>query len=335
MNKGDGSKPKNRRIQGLLLMSAAGFYITMSNCLVQFAFKSTHAEISPYVFLFYRSLIVFTLNLAFMLAGRVLPLGDAKATAILGLMGLAGTGQILFVFLALERIPVGDATVIQFTAPVFTMTFSFLLLGVSCTLFDTLCGFVSFIGVVIMTKPSIFFGANRDEDKEYPSNLNPDEDSKKADEQDYLIGVLFALLSSIFVSIFYVFNKISGQKLDLTLTIFYPSLIGIILAPIVALLLGESLRVELHWANVSVIVLVGFLSFIHLLFVAEALQLEDAGPASLVRNADIVYAFVLQFFFMGVQPEWTTLLGAGLIIVATTMIALRRITQSRKELDED
>lgn len=314
-------------------MSAAGFYITLSNCLVQFAFKSTHAEISPYVFLLYRSLFVLSLNLIFMLAGRVRPLGDAKSTFILSLMGMAGTGQILFLFLALERIPVGDATVIQFTAPVFTMTFSFLLLGVSCTLFDTLCGCVSFIGVVIMTKPSIFFGTKQEEDKEYPSNLNPDEDSKKANEQDYLIGISFALLSSIFVSVFYVLNKISGQKLDLTLTIFYPSLMGILIAPLVAMLMGESLTVELKPENMSVILIVGLLSFVHLLFVAEALQLEDAGPASLVRNADIVYAFLLQFLFLGVQPEWTTLFGAGLIIVATTMIALRRISQSSKDLD--
>ena len=331
----DESAGTKRRIQGLLLMCAAGFYITMSNCLVQFAFKSTHATISPYVFLFYRSLIVFLLNGIFMLVGRVRPISNAKANGILGLMGIAGTGQILFVFLALERIPVGDATVIQFTAPVFTMTFSFLLLGVSCTLFDTLCGCVSFVGVVIMTKPSLFFGVSQDKNKEYPSNLNPDEDSKKSDEQDYLIGVSFALLSSIFVSIFYVLNKISGQRLDLTLTIFYPSIIGIILAPIVTTLLGELLSIQLNWANISVILLVGFLSFIHLLFVAEALQLEDAGPASLVRNADIVFAFILQYLFLGVQPEWTTLLGAGLIIIATTMIALRRITQTKKALDTD
>ena len=331
----DDKRDRKKRIKGLLLMSAAGFYLTMSNCLVQFAFKSTHTKISPYVFLFYRSLIVFLLNIIFMIVGRVRPFADAKANGILGLMGVAGTGQILFVFLALERIPVGDATVIQFTAPVFTMTFSFLLLGVSCTLFDTFCGCVSFVGVVIMTKPSIFFGTNQGKEKEYPSNIDPGEDSKNADEQDYLIGVSFALLSSIFLSIFYVLNKISGQNLDLTLTIFYPSLIGIIVAPTVALLVGEFLSIQLNWANVSVILLVGFLAFIHLLFVAEALQLEDAGPASLVRNADIVFAFILQFLFLGVQPEWTTLLGAGLIIIATTMIALRRITQTRKELELD
>ena len=316
-------------------MSAAGFYITLSNSLVQFAFKSAHTEISPCVFLFYRSLIVFILNGIFMLTGRVHPISTAKANAILSLMGLAGTGQVLFAFLALERIPVADATVIQFTAPIFTMTFSFLLLGVSCTLFDTFCGCVSFVGVVIVTKPSIFFGASQDTSKNYPRNFNQDDKSKKSDEQDYLIGVSFALLSSVFVSIFYVLNKISGQKLDLTLTIFYPSLIGMIVAPIVSTLLGEVLSIQLNWANVSVTLLVGVLAFIHLLFIAEALQLEDAGPASLVRNVDIVFAFVLQFLFLGMQPEWTTLLGAGLIVIATTMIAVRRITQARKDSNMD
>eukprot|EP00112_Aurelia_sp_Birch-Aquarium-sp1_P020640 Seg5371.1 transcript_id=Seg5371.1/GoldUCD/mRNA.D3Y31 product="putative transport protein YPL264C" protein_id=Seg5371.1/GoldUCD/D3Y31 len=328
-------RSKLSRIKGLSLMAAAGFYITMSNCLVQFAYKSTHTEISPHVFLFYRSIVVFVLNLCFMLAGRVHPFGQPQNIFVLCLMGMAGTGQILFTFLALERVPIGDATVIQFTAPVFTMTFSFLLLGVSCTVFDTLCGCVSFIGVVIMTKPSIFFGKHPNDHTEYPTNLNPDEDVAKADEQDCLIGIAFALLASIFVSAFYVLNKILGQKHDLTVTIFYPSLIGIMIAPIVSTALGESLIVPWHWASIAVVLLVGLLSFVHLLFVAEALQLEDAGPASLVRNADIVYAFILQYFFLGIKPEVSTLFGAGMIVAATTLIALRRMLQARQEIDAD
>ncbi len=178
-------------------MAAAGFYITMANCLVKFVYKSSHTTISPYVFLFYRSIVIFALNLVFMIAGRVHPLENLKNISVLSLMGIAGTGQILFVFLSLERIPVGDATVIQFTAPVFTMSLSFVLLGVSCSLFDTVCGCISFIGVVIITKPGIFFGDMKK--KEYPSNLNPDEDSEKSDENDYLIGIGFALLASVFV----------------------------------------------------------------------------------------------------------------------------------------
>lgn len=315
-------------------MAAAGFFITMANCLVQFVYKSSHTTISPYIFLFYRSLVIFGLNSVFMIAGRVHPLQDTRNLFLLVLMGIAGTGQILFVFLALERMPVGDATVIQFTAPVFTMSFSFFLLGISCSLFDTICGCVSFIGVVIMTKPGIFLGGiNKKLD--YPSNLTPDEDAKKADETDYLIGVGFALISSVFVSIFYVLNKMLGKKLDLTITIFYPSLLGILIAPIVNICLGESMHVPWSWASVAVILLVGLLSFVHLLLVAEALQLEDAGPAALVRNADIVYAFVIQFFFLGVKPKWTTLLGAAIIVTTTSMVGFRRIFQTRSEVNDN
>ncbi len=94
------------------------------------------------------------------------------------------------------------------------------------------------------------------------------------------------------------------------------------------------MHVPWSWASVTVILLVGLLSFVHLLLVAESLQLEDAGPAALVRNADIVYAFILQFLFLGVKPEWTTLLGASMIITTTSMIAVKRIFYSKSEDSE-
>ncbi len=314
------------RLKGLLLMAASGFYITMANCLVRFVYKTSHTSISPYIFLFYRSIIIFAFNSVFMAAGRVHPFGKWRNIFILSSMGVAGTGQILFVFLALERVPVGDATVIQFTAPVFTMALSFVLLGVSCSLFETVCGCISFIGVIIITKPGLFF-SNMTK-KNYPTNLN-------VDEQDHLLGIGFALLSAITAAIFYVLNKILGMKFDLTITVFYPSLSGIVVAPVVALALKEPMSIGWTWPSVTVIFLVGLLAFVHLLLLAESLQLEDAGPASLVRNADIVYAFIMQYLFLGVKPTWTTILGASLIITTTTLIAVKRIFHSKPDAIDD
>eukprot|EP00794_Sanderia_malayensis_P007223 gene7223-8031_t len=315
-------RSSSRRLQGLLLMATAGLYLTLANAFVKFVYKTGHTSLSPCTLMFFRSLITFILNSVFMIIGRVKPLDNWKSMPILSLMGVAATGQVLFLLLSLERISLADATVIQFTAPVFTMSLSFVLLGVSCVLFDTICGIVSFIGVAIITKPDLIFGTAK---KECPSNLIQGELSTKPDENDYLYGIILALLSSFSVSIFYVLNKILGKNLDLTIMIFYPSLFGIFIAPIAAFGLGEPLSPHWSWASVTAILLVGLLSFVHLLFVAESLQLEDAGPASLVRNADIVYAFVLQFLFLGEKPEWTTLLGASLIITTTSMIAVKRI----------
>ena len=49
------------------------------------------------------------------------------------------------------------------------------------------------------------------------------------------------------------------------------------------------------------------MSFIHVLFIAEALLLEEAGTCALIRNANSIYAFVLQYAILKVPPQVKTL----------------------------
>ena len=319
---------KTKRFQGLLLMALAGLYLTLANCLVQLVYLKTRRGISSYMMLFCRSLVILLLNFVFMIVGRAHPYGEMKNIPILFLLGLAGVGQILFVFLSLERIPMGDATVIQFTAPVFTTAFSGLLLGTGCSLIDAVCGCVSFLGVVVMTKPSIFFGTVEKTDHEVNQSSVNNHVVNLSTDSEYIFGVIFALLAAIFVSIFYVLTKIFGQRLDVTVTVLYPSTFGIILAPIVGVAFKNVGQLPSDWITSLSLILVGFLSFVHLMFVAEALQLEDAGPASLIRNLDVVYAFFMQYMVLDIPPDWSTLLGACIVIASTTVIAIRRIAFS-------
>lgn len=50
-----------------------------------------------------------------------------------------------------------------------------------------------------------------------------------------------------------------------------------------------------------------------------ALQFENAGPVSLIRCSDAVIGFVLQFLFLNVIPEWTSVVG-GLIVLGGVLV---------------
>ena len=64
----------------------------------------------------------------------------------------------------------------------------------------------------------------------------------------------------------------------------------------------------------------------------RGLQLEKAAPAALMRNVDILLAFLFDYAFFGQQPHLLTLLGGVLVILSTGGVALGKWWRSRDTL---
>ena len=332
----DEKSAKSSRLLGLGLMAGAGMFLTVGNCVVQYTHKKWPNRVTTFEVLLIRSLIQLFFTIIFMIYGKIHPYGSSpKNLVVLSLMGVAEVIAIVFVYFALERMPVGDATVIQFTAPVFTLAFSFVCLRKGCSVFDTICGCISFAGVVVMTRPTLIFGMHKNVGKSLPPHHHPHKAhsiTSKPGDPAYLGGVGFALMAAILLSLFFILNKIAGRKLDVTLTILYPSILGVVISPMFKAGLHEAWFDKWNGEIWAYIVVVGFVSFVGLMFMAEALQLEDAGPAVLIRNLDVVYAFCLQFILMKLKPDLMTLFGAAIVIFATSLIALNRTCFSKLQI---
>ena len=233
-------------------------------------------------------------------------------------------------YFALERIPVGDATVIQFTAPVFTVAFSFLCLRKGCGILDTICGVISFGGVIVLARPTILFSHKEHNAHSVSHIMHAKKNVVKPGDAKYLEGIGYAIIAAVCLSLFFILNKMTGKKLDVTLTIFYPSAFGVLFSPIFIAVQHKSWfdwNMEI-WGLITV---VGFVSFVGLMFMAESLQLEDAGPAILIRNLDVVYAFLLQYGLLKVKPDLMSLIGGGIVLAATSLIAINRTVFARME----
>ncbi len=325
-------KPKrNPKVIGLGLMAAAGCFLTVGNVVVQFCHKKWAKSVSTFEVLFLRSIIQLFFISGFMIYGRVSVYGNSlKNLVVLIVMGIVEVAAIVFVYLALEKIPVGDATVIQFTAPIFTAAFSFLFLRKGCGVLDTICGVLSFCGVIVMARPTIIFGHPKSP-KAVSHNMHGVKPTYKAGNPQYLEGIGLAILGAVCLSLFFILNKMTGKKLDVTLTIFYPSVVGIIISPI---FITATHHTWFAWnAHVfGFIALVGFVSFVGLMFMAESLQLEDAGPAILIRNLDVVYAFLMQYILLKIKPDIMSIIGACIVLTSTSLIAINRTVFAKIEM---
>ena len=325
-----------RRVYGLTLMSLAGFYVVLANTLVQLIHGRSLVEVSSLTILCSRSVVTAAMALMFMIIGRIHPFPSRRETLALSALGLTGVGAILFMYLALSYIPVGDVTVIHFTAPVFTSAMGRAFLKQPCSIMDGLLGLVSFCGVFIMTRPTIIFGAQDLESETICETLTGCEnehhstDSLADSKNTYLYGVGYTLVAAFLVSIFFILNKLMSRQTDVVLTLFYTGIMGLILPSVIVCVTQEPYQAGNQWEIWILLLLIGVLSVVHLLFVAESLQFEDAGPAALIRNADSVYAFGLQYLVLGVAPHTLTIIGALIVVISSTTMGVSRYFSAKR-----
>ena len=318
------SAQKNQRSTGFCLMAGAGLFLTIGNVLVQFIYQE-YKTLSLFEMLLFRSAFQLLFSIVFMIPRKVHLYGEKKMNLFkLIFMGLSEVLGVIFFYVSLQMIPVADATVVQFTSPVFTVFFSFLLLHKGCGVIEVLCGFVSFFGVLVIAKPDLIFSHFTHIISNQMNNQIVS--STKYQDSQYLLGCIYALLAAICLSLYFILNKLSGLKLDLTLAVFYPSLLGVVIAPIGIVIKHD--QVLYHQINAEhwyIIVVVGLVDYVGLMLMSESLQLEDAGPVVLIRNCNVIYAFLLQYLLMNQLPSLTALLGTIVVICATSVLIIHRV----------
>ncbi|KAJ2066986.1 hypothetical protein GGI16_009707, partial [Coemansia sp. S142-1] len=69
---------------------------------------------------------------------------------------------------------------------------------------------------------------------------------------------------------------------------------------------------------------VGVFAFMGQVMLNRGLQLAPTGPATLMRNLDVVFAFILGITLFGEIPNWPGILGALVIISCTVAMGLHK-----------
>lgn len=230
---------------------------------------------------------------------------------------LLGGTSITFSYFALRLIPLGDATTIRFSLPIWTLIVSYLVLNESCSMLKICAVVVSISGVVLIAKPDcciylmhVILRAlsieTQDElvshQKEYeiastsvalmPQSLTPTEQVP----YQQLEGSLMALASSICLSLSLIALRLC-KRTPAEITILWLSIVSIVIGTITLLLLNEW-RLPNNWPDVLYILLNGLLGSIGQWFITSALKIEQSGVISLVRTFDIEVAFLYSAFLL-------------------------------------
>ncbi|EEB11253.1 transmembrane protein, putative [Pediculus humanus corporis] len=285
--------------KGPLLAFLSGTFFTLSSAAVK-----ALTTINPMELLVIRSIvqIIFMLIIAIYVKKNLF--GPKGYRLMLNIQGLVGGLTLILLFFTFRRLPLGDATTIIFSSPVFVMVLSFIILREPCGFFRALIVALLLLGVILIAKPPFIF--------QFFYHV----------EQSYdVLGYSSAVLATIFMALNIVVIR-KCKDVHFSIVVLQLSTWSLIFSGILLYILvefnGDKIVIPQgtnEWLLTSLVSVLGLAGQV---LVARALGIEDAGKVAVIRSLDIILAFFLQVTVFGEIPDWMSGLGAAAILLCVT-----------------
>ena len=220
---------------------------------------------------------------------------------LLLLRGALGFVALTSFYYAVVHLPLADATVIQYTNPVFAALIAAAALGERLRAREAALVLISLVGVFLAARPGFLFGGAA-----LP-----------------LLPVAVGLLGAIFSAAAYVTVRKLGETDHTMVIVFYFSAVATVGA--IPLAAGSALwPTPREWL---VLVGVGIATQLGQVFMTIGLRKEKAGRATAASYLAIVFSALWGFLFFGEVPSSWLVAGAAIIVAAT--VSLSRIRAAR------
>jgi len=223
---------------------------------------------------------------------------------MLFLRSLVGYGGIAFSFLSVERLPIGDSTVLVMLSPLFASIFSCILLGEAWRTPELIATLFSLTGVSLVSRPVFLFGGGQAADT---------------------IGVCYAMGAALSAGLAYTLVRILGTTARMPWSnVCFSQAIGQIVLSIPCLYIyGQSLRFDLSLWQYSLLFGGGFIGAWSQIAMTVGMQREKSATATGMRMSDVLFGFVWQVIFTPVDAvSWLSLLGAFMVSASILIIVL-------------
>ena len=251
-----------------------------------------------------------SMAVAYVLVRRARPGNWGTRKGLLLLRGLMGFAALSCFFYAIIHLPLADATVLQYTNPVWTAWLGWWLLGEALSRGEAALSVLGLAGVLLVARPTFLFGG--------AAHLNPTAAA---------VGVAGALFSaSAYVSV----RRLARTEHPMIIVFYFTAVTvpasfpGMLLHAVV-----PTARELLLLAGVGVTAVLGQL------YLTRGLQLEPAGRATAIGYVQIVVAATWGILLFREYPEPLSLLGAALVLVSVIVLARRRAPAVRADLAEE
>ena len=270
--------------RGSIYMIIAAFFFSVMAAFV----KAGGERLPSQVIVLFRSIIVFTI-VVIILKRQNLPLWG-KNKKILWLRGFTGFWGLSTFYYTLTQIPIADSVTIQYTSPLFTALIANFILKERSTAVQWLYFLLAFSGVLFIVRPGYSIYT-------FPA----------------LLGLAGAFCSGIAYTLV---RKLRKTDTPYNIILYLPVVSIIISTPMVT----PIFVMPIGWEWLTLII-IGFTTLIAQVFLTKSLHYETAAKVTNVSYVSIVFSTIFGLLFWNEVPDWRTVFGAVLIIVAVIQIA--------------
>jgi drug/metabolite transporter (DMT)-like permease len=218
--------------------------------------------------------------------------GQPGARLLLVARGGVGIWGLACFYYAVSKLPLSDATVIFFTNPIWTCAIAWLALGEKIGLPELASIVISMAGICFIAKPTFLFGLPpADGDSGGGGSHGGSRQAEGDGEGGRTFAIVIALLGAVAAAGANVLIRAMKTSVHYLASVHAFAVAGMILSPLAVLVFqGRPLLSDQSawgWE-----LLCGICGFLAQCFMSRGLQLEKAGPASLMRNVDLLFAFL-------------------------------------------
>ena len=225
---------------------------------------------------------------------------------------------------SLEFIPAAILCPLSATCPLFAIIFSYFILKEKCVLLDLLCGIMGLVGVIIIARPTFIFGEYGIKDQVYKQDI-----SGSKYETNYLIGCTIALFFGMGKALmFTLWQKWARDSVetnsDQTTPVLYPSVFGCMLTPALMLFSGQRFALPKDLYAIFALFAVGIIAHVGTCCNALSLKTQAATVVSVIRNLDVVWSFLIQYYLFNIRPTTWSVVGSVIIVSSTIIVCFRK-----------
>jgi drug/metabolite transporter (DMT)-like permease len=243
-----------------------------------------------------RSVVTLILSFALLKRSRIPIWG--KNHLLLALRGIFGFAALSAFFYSVTQLPLAEATVIQFTNPVFTAIFAAFFLGEKTSSKLWLSILLSFGGVLAITRPAILFGQHAGDGHIAPTVV--------------VLGLAGAMATGI---AYVLVRKLAALENEMVIVFYFP----LIAVPGSALLLREWIQpTPKEWL---LMIAVGITAQWGQIYLTRGMQRLAAAKATVVLYSQLVFAAAWGLLFLGQPPGILTVAGAALVLAGSLLTA--------------
>lgn len=286
-----------QRLFGILCALASYFFFSLSNVLTKCA-----KDLSMIDLMFLRQGAIFIVAIVYFAITR--ELSTIYHTNVIKkhfARGFYGYINSYLTLVAMIYLPVAEASSLSYTHGIFLILLTPIFLKSKVSLMSAIYVLIGFVGVMIITNPSI-------------GSMN-------------LMGSFYGLLAGLCLAFSVTYVKLLSETESVKTTLFYFAFITFLIS-CVPLVFEKTFMWNMH--DVLYAILIGVIAAVAQIFLTISIFCVSPATTAIVSYSSMIWTTILGYLIWNEVPEWNFYVGSCFIIYAGVSSSLKKLNSAKQ-----